>query len=129
MDRFTEKRGQSLISDHPRTGDIFLVDLDPTKGSEQQGKRPVIIFQNPSLIHYTKTYICIPLTTNLSRSTIPGTCFIKRGAGVTYDSIALCFQLRAIDKSRLTKKLGTLDKTTIASLADGILSAMGIEIQ
>lgn len=118
-----------MSSGYPRTGDVFLVDLDPTKGSEQQGKRPVIIFQNPNLNQYTRTYICIPLTTNLSRSAIPGTCFIKKGnGGLSRDSIALCFQLRAVDQSRLTKKLGTLNKTVLDSLVDAILSAMGIEI-
>jgi mRNA interferase MazF len=114
---------------YPKTGDVFLADLDPTKGSEQQGKRPVVIFQNPDLNQYTRTFICIPLTTNLSRSAILGTCFIKKGnGGLTHDSIALCFQLRAIDQSRLTKKLGTLNKTVLDSLVDAILSAMGIEI-
>ena len=114
---------------YPKTGDVFLVDLDPTKGSEQQGKRPVIIFQNPDLNQYTRTYICIPLTTNLSRLAMPGTCFIKKGnGGLTRDSIALCFQLRAIDQSRLSKKLGTLNKTSLESLMGSILSAMGIEI-
>lgn len=114
---------------YPKTGDVFLVNLDPTMGSEQQGKRPVVIFQNPDLNRYTRTYICIPLTTNLSRSAIPGTCFIKKGlGGLTHDSIALCFQIRAIDQSRLTRKLGTLNKTVLNSLIDAIFSAMGIEI-
>lgn len=113
----------------PKTGDVFLADLEPVKGSEQGRERPVIVFQNPDLSGFTSTLICIPLTTNLSRNGLPGTCFIKKGdGGLSQDSIALCFQLRAIDKSRLTKRYGTLRPATLNALAEAILSAMGMEI-
>lgn len=114
----------------PKTGDVFLADLEPVKGSEQGKQRPVIVFQNPDLGRFTTTFICIPLTTNLSRRGLPGTCFIKKGdSGLPQDSIALCFQLRAIDKSRLTKRYGALSHRTMNALAEAVLSAMGIELQ
>ena len=113
----------------PRTGDIYLADLEPVKGSEQGRKRPVVVFQNPDLGKYTSTVICVPLTTNISRGGLPGTCFIKKDeGGLTQDSVALCFQLRAIDKSRLVKKYGTLNAGTLNALADAILSALGIDV-
>lgn len=113
----------------PKTGDVFLADLEPVKGSEQGRERPVIVFQNPDLSRFTTTFICIPLTTNLSRKGLPGTCFIKKGDGeLPQDSIALCFQLRAIDKGRLTKRYGALKPTTLNALAEAVLSAMGMEI-
>lgn len=115
---------------HPKTGDIFLANLDPVKGSEQGSERPVIVFQNPDLGKFTSTYLCIPLTTNLSRIGIPGTCLIKKGTGgLPQDSVALCFQLRSIDRSRLSKKYGTLNYTALTSLTDAILSAIGIEFE
>ena len=113
----------------PKTGDVFLADLEPLKGSEQGRERPVIIFQNPDLGKFTSTLICIPLTTNLSRKGLPGTCFIKKGdGGIPQDSVALCFQLRAIDKGRLTKRYGALKPPTLNAVAEAVLSAMGIEI-
>lgn len=112
-----------------KTGDVFLADLEPVKGSEQGKQRPVIVFQNPDLNKFTSTLICIPLTTNLLRNGLPGTCFIKKGnGGLPQDSIALCFQLRAIDKGRLTKRYGTLKPATLNALAEAVLSAMGVEI-
>lgn len=85
----------------PKTGDVFLADLEPV--------------------------ICIPLTTNLSRRGLQGTCFIKKGdGGLPQDSIALCFQMRAIDKSRLTKRYVALNPATLNALA--VLSAMGMGI-
>ena len=50
-----------------KRGEIWLASLDPTKGSEQSGTRPVIVFQNESISKYTITVIAIPLTTNLKR--------------------------------------------------------------
>lgn len=119
-----------MTSINPKSGDILLASLDPVKGSEQGKDRPVIVFQNPDLSQFTSTFLCIPLTTNLSRMSIPGTCFIKKGnGGILQDSVALCFQLRAIDKSRLIKKYGTLDRVTLDSLANAILSALGIDFE
>lgn len=115
---------------HPKTGEVFLANLDPVKGSEQGRERPVIVFQNPDLSRFSTTYLCIPLTTNLSRLSLPGTCFIRKGSGgLKEDSIALCFQTRAIDKSRLIKKYGTLDFLSLQVLAEGILSALGINLE
>jgi len=62
---------------NPKTGDIFLAELEPVRGSEQGMQRPVIAFQNPDLSRFTSTLICIPLTTTLSRVGLPGTCVFK----------------------------------------------------
>lgn len=48
-------------------GEIWLANLDPTKGSEQAGTRPIIIFQESTVSKFTSTIITIPLTTNLRR--------------------------------------------------------------
>lgn len=112
-----------------KTGDVFLVNFDPVKGSEQGRERPVIIFQNPDLSRFTSTYLSIPLTTNLSRKCIPGGCFVKKGdGGLPFDSIALCFQMRAIDKSRFTKKYGTVSRATLDSIANAISVAIGLDL-
>ncbi|MGD0883636.1 MAG: type II toxin-antitoxin system PemK/MazF family toxin [Thermodesulfovibrionales bacterium] len=119
-----------MNSSRPKTGDIFLADLDPVRGSEQGKQRPVIVFQNPDLSGFTSTLICIPLTTTLSRVGLPGTCFVRKGVGgLPQDSIALCFQMRAIDKMRLLKRYGTVDTSTRKVLADAVLSALGIDIE
>jgi mRNA interferase MazF len=56
-----------------RRGEIWLADLNPTRGSEQAGTRPVLIFQNNSINRFTSTFLTIPLTTNLKRASLP-TC-------------------------------------------------------
>jgi mRNA interferase MazF len=111
-------------------GEIWLAKLDPTQGSEQAGTRPIIIFQDNALSKFTTTIITIPLTTNLRRSTLP-TCFIisKDQGGLNQDSVALCHQIRVLDKTRLIKKLGKLESEVIANLENIVLFTLGYKIQ
>ncbi|MDP3103786.1 MAG: type II toxin-antitoxin system PemK/MazF family toxin [Candidatus Methanoperedens sp.] len=98
-------------------GEIYFADLEPAKGSEQGGSRPVIVFQNESVSKFTRTVIVIPLTTNLRRATLPTCTFIPRGdGGLKEDSVALCHQIRVMDSSRLMSFIGKLSEPYIAEL-------------
>jgi mRNA interferase MazF len=109
-------------------GEVWLADLGQTVGSEQFGLRPVIIFQNNTINKYTSTILCIPLTTNLERSKLPSCLKIMKGDGVLNDSVALCHQLRALDKGRLRNKLGCLSNSTIKSIEKLVLFTMGVSL-
>jgi mRNA interferase MazF len=52
-------------------GDIYLADLNSSRGSEQAGIRPVILVQNNNLDRFTRTVVAIPLTTNQRRAQVP----------------------------------------------------------
>ena len=54
-----------------KRGDIYLADLDPTKGSEQAGRRPVLILEDDRLIPATLTVVVVPFTTNLKMQSLP----------------------------------------------------------
>ncbi|MCL1475299.1 type II toxin-antitoxin system PemK/MazF family toxin [Argonema antarcticum] len=58
-------------------GDVYLADLNPSRGSEQAGIRPVILVQRNTLDRFTTTVVVIPITSNLRRAKIPGTMGIK----------------------------------------------------
>lgn len=110
-------------------GEVWLANLDPTQGSEQAGIRPVIIFQENTLSKFTTTVISIPLTSNLRRATLPTCIQIYSGeGGLSQDSVALCHQIRVLDKTRLTKKLGQLEDSTIAALETTVLFTLGYSI-
>ena len=88
-------------------GEIWLADLNPTRGSEQAGTRPVLIFQNNSINRFTTTYLAIPLTTNLRRASLPTCVAVHQGeGGPANESVALCHQLRVLDKLRLRRRFG-----------------------
>lgn len=98
-------------------GDVYLADLNPSRGSEQAGIRPVIIVQRDRLAQFTTTSVVIPLTTNLRRANIPGTIVIPSGeSGLTQESVVLCYQIVVIDKERLIRKLGTLSHNYLLML-------------
>lgn len=103
------------------------MSLDPIVGSEQGGRRPVLILQNNSVSEFTKTLIAIPLTTSLRRSQLPSSAFIpSEGTGLTADSVALCHQMRVIDQSRLQTRIGVVTPEMLQQVADAILFTLGI---
>jgi mRNA interferase MazF len=109
-----------------KRGEIWLANLNPTQGSEQAGIRPVIIFQNDLVSQFSTTVITIPLTTNLRRATLPICLKIEQGnGGLIQNSVALCFQVRVLDKSRLIRKLGQLNSAIISELEEVVLVTMG----
>jgi len=52
-------------------GEIWLANLNPIRGSEQAGIRPVLVFQNDAINRFTTTVLAIPFTTNLRPSGSP----------------------------------------------------------
>ncbi|MBI2463805.1 type II toxin-antitoxin system PemK/MazF family toxin [Candidatus Peregrinibacteria bacterium] len=90
-------------------GEIYFADLNPVKGHEQAGFRPVLVLQNNVLNKNLNTVIIAPLTTNLKAKGFLTTYFLsKKISHLPFDSIALLFQLRTIDNCRLQKKVSLL---------------------
>ena len=110
-----------------RRGEIWLADLNPTRGSEQAGVRPVLIFQNDLVSNFSTTALTIPLTTNLRRASLPTCVRISKGeGGLANDSVALCHQLRVLDNTRLQRKLGTVTQPTLSLIESVVLFTLGI---
>lgn len=100
-----------------KQGSIILADLDPIKGSEQGGYRPVVILQNDTLNQHFSTVVIVPVTKNLNAKGFFTTYFLnKEQSGLNFDSLALLFQIRTIDKGRLKKVLGRLPRQQFQEL-------------
>ena len=90
---------------------VYVASLDPTKGSEQAGKRPVLIVSRERINQLLPVVNAVPLTSRKSTARIayPNEVLLPAGtAGLRVDSIALCYQVRTLDKSRLEAELGEL---------------------
>lgn len=112
-----------------KRGEVWLANLNPTQGSEQAGIRPVIIFQNDIVSQFSTTTLAIPLTTNQRRASLPICMAIAQGdGGLVEDSVALCFQMRVLDKTRLIRKLGQLSAETITQLEAVVLITLGYDL-
>lgn len=110
-----------------KRGQIWYADLSPVKGSEQGGFRPVVIIQNDIGNAHSPTTIIANITSKMTKAKLPTHIEIARGQGrLPLDSIVLCEQLRTIDKSRLQKQLGELDKETMDKVMKAVAISLGM---
>ena len=90
-----------------RCFDVYLVNLDPTQGSEIKKTRPCAIISPDEMNRHIRTAIVAPMTTKGKNYPTRVACtFDKKAGQVVLD------QIRTVDKSRLVKKLGALNRTT-----------------
>ncbi len=104
---------KSRISDIKR-GEIFLANLEPIKGSEQGGIRPVLIIQNDISNKHSPVTIIAAITSKIFDKEYSTNIFIsKEDSGLDKDSTIMLNQIRTIDNSRLIKKIGFVDNFTM----------------
>jgi len=93
-----------------KRGDIILAGLEPVKGSEQGGVRPVLVIQNDEGNKFSPTTIIAPITSKVFSKEFPTNVEIsKQESRLNNDSTVLLNQIRTIDKSRVIKKISSLD--------------------
>ena len=101
-----------------RRGDLYLADLDPTKGAEIGGMRPVLVIQNNKGNHYAPTLIVAPLTSNIEKKPNQPTHFLlEQGNGLYKPSMVILEQIRTIDKCRIIRYMGRLEREVMDSSA------------
>ena len=90
-----------------RRGEVWLVNFNPGRGSEQKGVRPALIIQNDVGNQYAATTLVAAITTTLRKH--PVTVLLNRNeGGLKESSMVNLAQLLMIDKTRLMKRLGSL---------------------
>lgn len=113
-----------------KRGDIYLADLAPRSGSEQQGRRPVVIISHNALnkIESWRSIIVVPISTSSSQARRTLTIVpIEQGIGnLSKDSIALCHQVTTLDRSKFKKFIGTLPSEVMAEIEEGLKAAMDL---
>ena len=99
-----------------RRYEIYLVKLNPTTGSEIQKTRPCIVI-SPNEMNILKTVIVAPMTSKgFDFIFRPKIKFEKK------DGLVLLDQIRAVDKTRLVKKLGNVDKRTSKEISNTLVT-------
>ena len=107
-------------------GDIVLVNLPQTAdgaGREQVGTRPALIVHDDATSNTLSVVMIVPFTSNLKARRFPHTVLVQptKENGLTVTSVLLVFQLRAIDKQRVTRKIGHLE--------DGLMEKVNREMK
>lgn len=100
-----------------KRGEVWLVNLDPTVGSEIQKTRPCVVISPPEMHDYLRTAIVAPMTTGSHPA--PFRIAVRHGGK---DGLILLDQIRVIDKTRLVKRAGAIASAvlsdTLAALAE-----------
>ena len=110
-----------------KRGDLHWADLTPRSGSEQKGRRPVVIVSSDGFndVPSWRSVIVVPVTTS-SRQAPRGPTAVRISAatsGLSQDSIAVCHQITTLDRSKIEARIGALSQAEIASVEQGILAA------
>ncbi len=108
-------------------GDVYMANLDPQKGSEQGGVRPVLILQIDLLNRVGNTVVVVPFTTRLKRAKLPSAVWVPKGEGeLPEGSVALYHQIRVLDKSGLQNYVGTVSPQTLKLIEDKVRFTLGL---
>lgn len=111
----------------PRRGDIFLVDFDPSIGSEIKKVRPALIVQNNIDNEYSPLVIVAAITSKFGEKLYPTEVFIRAAeSGLGRDSVVQLNQIRSIDKQRLVRRVGSVGENTLSLVDKSILLSLGL---
>jgi mRNA interferase MazF len=98
-----------------RRGEIWRVRLPFAPGHRQAGERPAVVVQEDSFLATLPTVLLIPFTGNQTATRFAGTLLVQPDSqnGLTSPSVALVFQLSALDKRDCLRRVGVLDMSTL----------------
>lgn len=113
-----------------KRGEIYLADLSPVVGSEQGGKRPVVIIQNNVGNYHSPTVIVAAITGRINKAKIPTHVEISKDTyNLDKDSVILLEQIRTVDKKRLMEKLTFLNDEKMKEIDQALKVSLDIDQQ
>ena len=109
-------------------GEIYFANLDPVAGSEQGGRRPVLIVSRDALNQNAPIVIVAPLTSRENKKRLYPTHVELHGSdtGLAKDSVVLCEQVRAISKNRLAKRVGAITAAKMIIVGETLKVALDL---
>ncbi len=112
---------------YPRRGEVYLVNFDPTIGSEIKKTRPALIIQNEIANQHSPITIVAAISSQFGQRLYPTEVFITaREGGLEKDSVVLLNQIRSIDKQRLIKRLKALKPETMKRVDNALKISLGL---
>ncbi len=112
----------------PQRGEIYLLRLDPTEGSEQAGTRPAVVVSRTSFSRASAVVVVCPFT-DAARVPHRYPCDVEVRApegGLKKDSVVLTGQVRAVAKHRLLKRLGELSPETLRQVEQALKTTLDL---
>ena len=110
----------------PLRGEIWYVDLDPTRGHEQGGRRPALIVSADTFnTGPAGLVVLLPLTTRDRGIPLQVAIEAPEG-GVRQQSFVKCEDVRSVDAGRLSRRVGAVGTGTLAEVEDRLRTLLGL---
>ncbi len=114
-----------------KRGEIYWADLVPRSGSEQTGRRPVILVSHDGFNQTPawRSIIVVPVSTSASQGKRGPTVVELPGgsAGLPKAGFAVCHQVTTLDRTKLTKKVGALPSELLGEIEEALKAAMDLD--
>lgn len=114
-----------------KRGEIYWADLVPRSGSEQTGRRPVILVSHDgfNLTPAWKSIIVVPISASTSQGKRGPTVVELPGgsAGLPKARFAVCHQVTTLDRAKLTRRIGTLPSESLREVEGALKAAMDLD--
>ena len=114
-----------------RRGEVYWADLIPRSGSEQTGRRPVVVVSHDGFNQTAgwMSIIVVPLSTSASQAKRgPTVVGLPAGvAGLSKASVAICHQVTTLDRVKLTARIGLLPTELLLEVDGGLRAALDLD--
>jgi len=109
-------------------GEIYFVDLNPVRGREQAGRRPVLVVSDDAINcqPLVVTVVVGTRASNLPRDYPTNVRVPASESGLPMDTVFLCFQIRALDRSRFSAPAGRLPADRMAEVDDALRRTLSL---
>lgn len=111
-----------------RRGEIYFVDLNPVRGREQAGRRPVLVVSDDAINDQplVVTVVVGTKASNIPRDYPTNVRITARESGLPIDTVFLCFQIRALDRSRFGEASGRLQPDRMTQIDEALRRTLSL---
>jgi len=114
-----------------KRGEVYWADLVPRSGSEQAGRRPVILVSHDGFNQTPgwRSIIVVPISSSSSQRMRGPTVIELSGgvAGLPKTSFAVCHQVTTLDRAKMTRRVGALPPESLREVEEGLKAAMDLD--
>lgn len=111
-----------------RRGEVYVAELTPRSGSEQKGRRPVIVVSHDGFNQTPgwRSVIVVPVSSSSAQARRgPTAVALAAGlGGLKQDSTAICHQVTTLDRAKLVQRMGMLDGESLSRVENGLKAAL-----
>ena len=112
----------------PRRGEIYWVEFEPHRGSEQAGTRPAVVVSLDSHNRRLPTVVVAALTTQIRHRDSPVAVYLPTGSPMKREGCILAFQVMTVDQQRLKGYAGCLSAKQRTDLDEALAVAFGLRL-